>query len=184
MAAEPQIKIVEDGVSTSGKRPSEVISQRRSKELIIAFSGPIGCGINPVKEHMQQELENAGYIVHQIKISDYLKQCIKEQLVCKGEALHTSGGERYIQMQDAGNELRAIQSDILAEYAITKIAEIRASNTSESEELADYIPERTAYFIDQLKHPEEVMLLRTVYGNLFYLFGVLSITSRREKDYL
>jgi deoxycytidylate deaminase len=181
MVAEPKIKMIEDSISTSEKRPSDVISQRRSKELIIAFSGPIGCGINPVKEHMQQELENAGYIVHHIKISEYLKQCINDKLVCKGEVLHTFGGDRYIQMQDAGNELRAVQSDILAEYAITKVAEIRTSQTNESEELADYIPERTAYFIDQLKHPEEVMLLRTVYGNLFYLFGVLSITSRREK---
>jgi hypothetical protein len=89
-------------------RPSEIIASRKSQELMVAFAGPIGCGI------------------------DAVKQRLKEHLVASVE------------------------------------------------DVTEFVPRRTAYLIDQLKHPDEVSLLRAVYGNLFYLFGILSTSARRE----
>ncbi len=187
MSAEAKLSIVPaiEGEDVSGRRPSEVISERKSKELVIAFAGPIGSGIQVVKERISDMLAASGYEVHQIKISDYLKQCISKKLIfITGEAADR-GAERYIQMQDAGNALRSVQPDILAEYAIQRVAEIRTEKIgTEADDVTDFVPERVAYLIDQLKHPEEVALLRAVYGNLFYLFGVLSITPRRESRLL
>lgn len=165
----------------SVKRPSDAIAERKSKELVIAFAGPIGCGIKAVKERLEGILSSSGYKVHHIKLSDYLKEVGSKGVVAINGKLAEKGADRYIQMQDVGNTLRRVQPDILAEYSIRKIAEIRTTELGgESESVAEIVPERTAYIIDQLKHPEEVVLLRAVYGNLFYLFGVLSITSRRE----
>jgi Deoxycytidylate deaminase len=173
------MKLVED-TEKAVKRPRDAIAERRSKELVIAFAGPIGCGINAVKEQFLELLETSGYEVHPIKISAYIKECLKKGIVKATIANSSDRADRYIILQDAGNDLRKIQSDILAEYAIQKIAEIRTAQIEpEIENLTDYVPVRTAYLIDQLKHQDEVSLLRAVYGNLFYLFGVLSTSTRR-----
>lgn len=183
MSAETKLNIVHDIESGDvfRKRPSEAIAERKSQELVIAFAGPIGSGIQAVKERVDATLSVSGYQVHHIKISDYLKECITTKLIpVTGEPADTRA-ERYIQMQDAGNALRSIQTDILAEYAIRRVAEIRTEKIQmETGDVTDFLPERTAYLIDQLKHPDEVALLRAVYGNLFYLFGVLSVTTRRQ----
>lgn len=172
-----------DSDTLSSKKPKEVIDSRKSQELVIAFAGPIGCGIGYVRDKVKAQLESAGYEVHIIKISDYLKECVLDGLI-KHEKFGNkiqNGADRYIQMQDAGNFLREIQSDFLAEYSIKRIAEIRTAHIpKEVEKTTDFIPQRTAYLIDQLKHPSEVQLLRAVYGNLFYFFGVLSTSARRE----
>lgn len=164
------------------KKPSEAIAERRSKELVIALAGPIGSGINAVKERVEASLMALGYEVKHVKLSDYIRECISAKLLGSAfEKLIDSGAEKYIQLQDAGNVLRGLQSDILAEYAIRRIAEIRTENIeSEGGSTADHIPKRTAYLIDQLKHHDEVFLFRTLYGNLFYLFGVFSTSPRRE----
>lgn len=165
---------------SSSKRPRDVIAERKSKELVIAFAGPIGSGIRAVKEKYSELLSAAGYQVRHIKISEYLEECLTKGLLKVLPENLSDKAERYIKLQDAGNELRQIQSDILAEYAIKKIAEIRTSEISPKiEEVTDYVPVRTAYLIDQLKHQDEVTLLRAVYGNLFYQFGVLSTSARR-----
>jgi len=161
------------------RRPSEQIADRRSKELVIAFAGPIGCGINPVKDKFTEILSTSGYIVYPIKISEYLETCIRNGLAKIPPQAINDKASRYIAMQDAGNAMREVQGDFLAEYAIKKIAEIRRQNTEDEKDVTDVLPQRTAYLIDQLKHQDEVSLLRAVYGNLFYLFGVLSTTARR-----
>lgn len=164
------------------KRPSDAIAGRRSNELIIALAGPIGSGINAVKERVEDALRACGYEVKHVKISDYIRECITSELLhTVSGPLIDSGAEKYIQLQDAGNELRSFQPDILAEYSIRRIAELRTEQiNSEIGSTTDYIPERTAYLIDQLKHHEEVALFRALYGNLFYLFGVFSTSPRRE----
>lgn len=158
------------------KRPKDVIAERKSQELVIAFAGPIGCGINVVKDKISELLVSSGYEVHHIKISEYLEQSLpRESLKSAGDK-----ADRYISLQDIGNQLRGgHQSDILAEYAIKKIAEQRTKAIPEEIEVTEYVPTRVAYLIDQLKHQDEVALLRAVYGNLFYQFGVLSTSSRR-----
>lgn len=163
------------------KRPSEAITERESSELVIAFAGPIGCGIKTVRDQVESQLTESGYKVHIVKLSEYLKDCVVRGLVKIDGDLAEKGAERYIQMQDAGNSLRKIQSDILAEYAIRQIAETRGTEAEQKQVgIKEFVPSRVAYLIDQVKHPDEVVLLRAVYGNLFYLFGVLSTSPRRE----
>lgn len=168
----------------SSKKPIDAISKRQSGEIVIAFSGPIGCGIKSVRDQVGDTLKTLGYKVNIIKISEILKQCISGNLITdlSNTDLTLKGFERYTQMQDAGNSLRKkIGHDILAEYAIQEIAKTRGRLAPDTIDNLDVVPGRNAYLIDQLKHPEEVKLLRMVYGNLFFLFGVLSTTGNRSK---
>jgi len=181
---EKKVRVVEVASKAVGKskRPSEAIAERKSKELVIAFSGPIGCGIRAVKERFSEQLKASGYDVQEIKISDYLDECMSQGLVAAVPSdKPMDKADRYLRLQDVGNELRKAQSDILSEYAIKRIAEIRTKGIEdEIQAVTDYVPVRTAYLIDQLKHQDEVSLLRAVYGNLFYMFGVLSTSARRS----
>lgn len=181
--------VTEDDESTSQK-PAELFSTRRSKEMVLAFSGPIGCGIKTVIQRTSEILENAGYEVFPIKLSQFIELSIEKGLAEVKDAPHrkdkTPEG-RYYRLQDGGDYLRTkFGGDILAEYAIKQIAEIRTENAKEAAQdqdninIKEYVPKRFAYLIDQLKHPDEVALLRTVYRNLFHLIGVISVDERRR----
>lgn len=165
------------------KRPLDQFKNRQSDELVIAFSGPIGCGIRPTIEEFDYVLKEAGYQVVRIKISEFIEDAINRGVVALEKTYGAGRAERYDRLQTAGNTLRAKYKagDILAEYAVKKIAEIRTAEIPQEVELEDHIPPRRAYLVDQLKHPAEVSLLRAVYRNLFYLVGVLSVFEKRKR---
>jgi deoxycytidylate deaminase len=48
--------------------------------------------------------------------------------------------------------------------------------------IPEIAPSKVAYVIDQLKHPREVALLRSVYDNMFYIVGVLSGFGQRKDE--
>ena len=181
--------IATSGTSESAEanlsNPSEKLPERESKELIIGFSGPVGCGVDIVREMTQDVLESLSYKIVDIKISEYIKMSAKSGLIddYSADLSSLSSQEKYPQLQEAGNRLRAeYGADILAELAITRIATHRTSLVPNGMELMEYVPEKTAYLVDQLKHPEEVNLLRKVYGNLFFLVGVFASSKQRREN--
>ena len=166
---------------------SEKFASRQSDELIIAFAGPMGCGITSLIESMSERLRERGYtdVVH-IKLSKFLDQAIKDKLVkeWKPEPGSSQRRSRYRRLQEAGRELRVKSKNpaILAEYAVQEIAVDRTRRALEKVgAIGDgpIVPGRIAYLIDQVKRPEEVALLRTVYRNLFFLAGVTRIYASR-----
>ena len=181
MTTHKTIPIVPATTSNEFKKPKDVIASRKSNELVIAFAGPIGSGIPTVKSKLIDILKTSNYEIKDIKISEYIQQCLDKEIINLNDVEITNDRYgRYVKLQEAGNSLRKIQSDLLSEYAIKEIAEYRTSKIGDGVETNDFVPLRTAYIIDQLKHQDEVTLLRAVYGNLFYLFGVLSTSNRRE----
>lgn len=177
----------------SDSSPKSFLEVRKSKELIITFAGPIGCGIRSVVDGVGKALKSRSYEVHRIKISEFLSECLKEGTVPHEGRIHGKGALRFLQLQDAGNYLRRKHLDILAQHAIHKIAAIRkskafidsvAQNTVQTDYLDQLLandPGKTAYLIDQIKHPAEVTLLRKFYGENFFQFGVLSAESIRKQ---
>lgn len=171
--------------SEQNDKPQKLFDSRRSKELVIAFAGPIGCGISQVIEQTTHGLASFGYEVKPIKLSDFIARAIKsgEIKVDSSYKSESDPTDRYLSLQDGGNELRKRGNDILAELAIQEIVLSRAGKATE-EDLQDgqkdFVPRRVAYLIDQIKHPEEVSLLRTVYRNLFHLVGVISVEGKRQ----
>ncbi len=168
--------------NSSSKSPSEQFTERESNELVIGFSGPVGSGVDILKDRAAEILNQQGYAIQHIKLSDLIK---KFALTEEGNFLGKISGfqpkDRYKILQKAGNDLRQrFGNDILAELAITKIATIRTKQVPEGQTVKEYIPPKTAYLIDQLKHPGEVKLLRTVYKDLFYLIGVFASADQRK----
>lgn len=166
----------------------EKFADRKSDELIIAFAGPIGCGIKQLIESMKERLHERGYkdVVH-IKLSEFLEKAINDNLIpsWNSEVGSSARLTRYRRLQEAGKSLRKRSSNpaILAEYAIQEIAVDRRKHANDKDENVfdeqAIVPGRVAYLIDQVKRPEEVNLLRTVYRNLFYLVGVTRIYNNR-----
>lgn len=157
----------------------ERIKERQSKDLVIAFCGPIASGVSSVVKHVAAILETFDYESEIIKLSDFIEKNITKTMIkISGEGLKKDTVERIIKLQDAGNELRKKYSlDILSQFAINEIGFNRQGRIQgEGEALKEIIrdtPHRVAYLIDSIKHPSEINLLRIVYGNMFYLFGVL-----------
>lgn len=167
--------------------PIETIKKRQAKELVIAFCGPAGSGNSTVAAKLEEVLkEEFGYEVVKIKASAFIKQNAEKIEKKYDPELFKNNFEKIKAFQDWGNELRKrFKNDILAQLTIKEIAVDRQKRDAIIEAAAgDEVKRKTArvaYLIDSLKHPEEVNLLRALYGNMFYLFGVLCPYTLREK---
>ena len=156
---------------------------RESKELIIGFIGPIGCGIAKIVSATENLLVDSGYVVRRIKISDFLRSEISAGR-CKPEnyADTSSYFRRYNELQDAGKLLRSrLGKACLAEHAMEKIGVQRLADAPPEAQVSEVIPKKVAYLIDQLKYPDEILMLRTVYRRLFYLIGTTSYKVNRQQ---
>ena len=159
------------------------IEGRRADEIIIAFCGPVGCNLADVIRSTRTQFEEYGYVTEHIKVSDIIRAHFRAHgLPAEFAELSlevSSGKERYTTLQDLGNELRKkFDPPILAALAMQEIA-VKRTIAKGPEPKAP----KTVYIIDQLKHPEEVELFRLVYGEIFYLIGVLS-PERTRFNYL
>ncbi len=161
---------------------TERLKSRESKEIVIAFAGPIGAGIQSVISKTRASLIELGYShVKIVKLSNFLAEKLE------GGALHpipidakkSNRFSHYRKLQQAGRELRERTQNmqILAEYAVQQIVVDRETNL----EAGKPNDAKVAYLIDQVKRPEEIELLRALYRNLFYLVGVTKPYKQRRK---
>lgn len=136
-------------------------------ELVMGIIGPIGCNRELVIESITNLAKHFSYRVELIKVSDLILSL--KPLKLDPEDQYT----RVSSLMDAGNELRreSNENSILAKIAAVEISEKR-KNQSDL---------RVIYIINSLKHPEEVDLLRDVYGNGFYLFALGSDEKYRNE---
>lgn len=170
--------------SNIAKDASEEISSRYSQELVIGLSGPVGCGIQHVRNVLETVLLSHGYAVVHIKISACFSQFALDLGIHDPTKSLRSGDEfeRISNSQDLGNSLRlALGDDVGAQIALSAIAHDRTERHPGTP-VPEIRPGRVAYIVDQLKNPKEVGLLRDVYGNMFYLIGVLSGYERRKSN--
>jgi len=101
-------------------------------------------------------LENMGFEVHIHKVSNFLREQVKDNDANR---------------QDTGNRLREENGpDILARWV-----------TKEIHTLSEDRDKKRAHIIDSLKHPMEVSALRAVYGANFWLLAVFAARGVREE---
>lgn len=175
------------GAPSSSQSTQKTLEARQSEELVLAFAGPVGCGITQVITEAKLALESAGYEVHVIKLSKIIETAILKGAISLEEDEYKKFSQnvrRYFRLQDGGNKLRLISSSYLAEHAIEEIVVRRGHQRSRSQgstgDIQEYVPTRIAYLIDQIKHQDEVTLLRVVYRKLFHLIGVISVADKRR----
>lgn len=135
-----------------------------NSELIIGIVSAVGSESKTIIESLKSRLEIFGYYTEIVKLSSILPAFNKQ-----GEY------QRIRHYMNQGDKLREESKNnaILAAGAIKLITRYREQSSKE----------KRAYIIDSLKHPDEVELLRKVYGDGFYLFGIHA-DEKRRMDFL
>jgi deoxycytidylate deaminase len=139
-------------------------------ELIFGFVAPIGADISEVLNAYKMSLENFGYIVEEVKVTDAYKH-FRETIPPNPTLTHKRNKDRYDTHIKYGNLLRSqFGDDILAKSAIVRLLRKRLRKR-------DRQPERyqgVAYLVHQFKRKEEIDLFRSVYADLFFQVSVYS----------
>ncbi len=158
-------------------------------ELICGIAGPIGIDIDAISQTLTQALQAVDYRTVNIRITaeiDKEQTNIQRPLSSDYEALMS------YKMDHASAVCRRYgTADTLMRFAMRAIRQHRASlyaaGTHEATDDTDAIPPeervvaRTAYIIRQLKRPEEVELMRKVYGRQFVLISAYGSAESRKQ---
>lgn len=138
--------------------------------LVIAVVAPLGVPLDPVERGIAEAVRAYGYRLEPVRLSRLLDDSPYRPW---GELPDEGHADYYIQRMDAGDRLRTDTNSgaALAALAVAKVAALRGSHGSE-----------TVYLLRGLKHPDEVELLRHVYGQAFTLIGITSSLEERRQD--
>lgn len=140
-------------------------------ELIFGLVGPIGVDLESVTEVLTDALRDVEYNAQVIRVTDLMRE------VSVGLPLDATGYvESYQQRIAYANKVREQlgRNDALAILSISAIRQFRASLSGDVEKPIS----KQAYIIRQFKRPEEIKMLRAVYGRQF-----IQISAYAPQDY-
>lgn len=138
-----------------------------NEELVFGLVAPLGVDLDGVYDSMKAVLETFGFEVVKVSVSDFIKK--RTTVLTTEVPKHLNS---YIDtMQAAGNQLRfdSGRNDAMAACALREINDLRKARLSSGNKST-----RVAYVIRQLKTPEEVKTLRSVYGDRLSVVGVFT----------
>jgi hypothetical protein len=132
-----------------------------NSEVVIGIVSAVGTDTGRVVTPLASRLERYGYKVQKIKVSE---------LLGKTPSPKPPEFDRIRSLMGAGDKLREAskRNSILAAGAAAQIKGLR-----------DTTHPKAAYIINSLKRPEEVELLRRIYGEAFFLIGIHADEKRR-----
>lgn len=160
----------------AGDPDQETVSEL-SRELVIGLVGYAGAGCSIAADRIELLLDDAGYKVHRIKLSDLIKATAGVDGVTSVSPGLKQGMESFARaeaLQNAGDLLRERHGyHAVAALAIREVMARRGSAQPGQQKLA--------FLLDSLKHPDEVKLLRRVYDHSFRLVAVHCERTRRER---
>lgn len=158
----PATEVSDEPVVQIETTPSEkyLAGKFENSELVIGLVSAVGTETSRVVTPLKDRLTRFGYSVVEIKLSSLLPQ----------PATGSTEYDRIKELMKAGDDLRknGLNNGILAYGASKLISKKRPTDDG-----------KTAYIVNSLKHPDEVEVLRKIYGQGFYLFGVHSDKKRR-----
>lgn len=151
-------------------------SQQKNHELVIGLVHQVGTDHAPVIPWLKELMSSFSYDLNEIHITKTVMPEIAADLLPPKSCDEFDRINTFI---DAGNKIRERYDNdaILALGAISQILNWRNINDKN-------FPTRTMHLITSLKHPEEVSLLREIYGSAFFLIGVYADESIRRKNLL
>ncbi|RCN55748.1 anti-phage dCTP deaminase [Acidiferrobacter thiooxydans] len=179
------LKVIGDVESQELTEPSARsfgLDGRWTEELVIGLVGPVGSGCSTTYSVLQEIFKTEYlYTVHYYKLSEYIAQGATRI----GDSIYESlkSAERIDKLQTIGDRLRNIfGNSYLAAKAVEKIAELRCKEGFGKTANDINVPKkvRRVHFIDSIKHPDELRLLRDTYGEIFWLIGVFAPRHVRE----
>jgi len=138
-------------------------------ELFIALVGPIGTDLDCVCEALDGELGALGYATVPIKLSSCLHR------LGPYEALRdvNTAADHIVEHMDAGDALRRQlrHGGALAALAVAEVKRLRESSEPRP---------ATAFVFRSLKHPDEIELLRAIYGPLLFVLSLYEDAETRH----
>ena len=178
LSRDPNLRVLQP------RRYSRVVTERGSEdgakglhlrgrpEIVLAVVSPIGTGTGEVCRLLGDVLDQVtGYDAKIVRISELIETAFP------GES-PIDGRSRYRRLMDMGDALREGTNEgaICAMLAVQAIREVRESSTG------DVAAPRYdgATILRSLKHPDEVTLLRQVYGQRALIVGVSEEQALRE----
>ncbi|MDB5709771.1 MAG: deoxycytidylate deaminase [Sphingomonas bacterium] len=160
------------------------LSAIRYPELVFGIAGPIGIEIDEIAQTLTQALAAVQYQAVLIRVTAEIAQ---ESSDIQKPSASDYASEMGFKMDHASAVCRKFGSaDALMRFAMRAIWTYRASihaGTSgpDDPEPGTQVVPRTAYIIRQLKRPEEVDLLRKVYGRQFVLVSAYGSADSRKR---
>jgi deoxycytidylate deaminase len=158
---------------------TDSIQKIKFPELVFGFVAPIGADLTTTMAAFRSYFARQSYRVVEIKVTDIfnvLQRYILPDVPLDKPSLH----KRYVTYIAYGDQLRAKFDDaILAATAIRRVMSKRLKIAKTTEERFS----RTVFLIHQFKRKEEIDLLRSVYGRLFFQMSIYSRRGARV-DYL
>jgi hypothetical protein len=154
-----------------GDMEKEKTKENQGPELVIGVIGALGSNITFVIETLKKALGGVNYDYRIIHLAKLLHE------FDAWSGLPESPLDEYIEKhQDAGDSLRkkTKTNDALARLAVVRIRAERGKVSDESKPIS-----RCAYILRSLKRPEEVNLLRRIYGSGFFLVAAYSPRENR-----
>lgn len=128
-------------------------------ELVIGIVSAVGTETNRVITPLKDRLLRFGYTAVEIKVSSLLTGQVNSGEYCRIKSL-----------MEAGDDLRRrTNNNAILAYGVSKLIGEKRKEVSG----------KIAYIVNSLKHPDEVQVLRKIYGQGFYLFGVHADKKRR-----
>jgi cytidine deaminase len=142
-------------------------------ELIFGIAGPIGVDVDQICAALAAELKAVDYTSTLIKLTSEMLQIPLAKLPEKGSGYF---GEMNFKM-DYANAICGEYKDpaAMARIAMGAITRCRQFITKDSQKVAS----SHAYIVRQFKRPEEIELLRKVYGRQFILVSAYSPSEDR-----
>jgi deoxycytidylate deaminase len=152
-------------------------------ELIIGIAGPIGVDMDLLTKSIGAALTVVGYTSGLIKLTAEMAQypITREELLAEcAEWKGTDTFNTYMRKMSQANALRKQYDDpaVLARIAVEAVRQERAEETGS----VVRVRSKHAFIIRQLKRPEEVALLRQVYGRQFILASTYAPEHERREQ--
>lgn len=150
---------------------TRIQAQGNRASLVFGIVAATGTPINRFLDTMGAMLNKFGYEPVVLQLSGLLQH----HVMLPGDLAGHDEGDRVERLMNAGDELRQRMSsnDAMARLAVLGIKK-RARESQRQRPVA--------YLLRQLKHPEEVSLLREVYGDSFFLISLYSTSHDRKKN--
>jgi deoxycytidylate deaminase len=151
---------------------ANAISTIQFPELLFGFVSAVGVDLRPIISAFRSCLEAEDYEVVEIKVTDTF-QLLKDVVRPKRALVTTPIEDRYDTYIAYGNQLRSFFEDdaILASFSVGQVVRERIKRSKKNPKEAFG---KKAYLLHQFKRKEEIELLRSVYGRLFFQVSVYS----------
>lgn len=142
-------------------------------EIVVGIVWAVGTNYKPVLRSLESIFKKYGYTSNVIRLSSFLSW-FNMRLPRSPEHVRIAAG------MDAGDALckKTAQRDILALAAVFQINSKRSYPSKSSYPQPEPLP-KTAHILVSLKRPDEVSLLRKIYGSGFFLVGVYASEEER-----